>query len=72
MRVEFGDERSNRGAECVDAAAIVLQCLAQPGGFRRWRKAFDQGGYEAGVAPFAPEADGMLVKGAIAVLEEVR
>lgn len=33
--------------------------------------AYEQGGYEAGVTPFAPEADAMLIDAALAALEEV-
>lgn len=60
-----------RAAVNMPNLIVISYANGYPGYFCR-AEAFDQGGYEAGVAPFAPEADGMLVKGAIAVLEEVR
>jgi hypothetical protein len=50
---------------------VVAYANDYPGYFCR-AEAYDQGGYEAGVTPFAREADRLLVENALAVLEEVR
>jgi len=50
---------------------IVSYANDYPGYFCR-PEAYEQGGYEAGVTPFAPEADGLLIENAVAVLQEVR
>jgi neutral ceramidase len=50
---------------------VVAYANDYPGYFCR-PEAFEQGGYEAGVTPFAPEADGLLVEAALQVLEQVR
>jgi hypothetical protein len=49
---------------------VVAYANDYPGYFCR-PEAFAQGGYEAGVTPFAPEADGLLVEAAIAALKRV-
>jgi hypothetical protein len=52
---------------------LIVICYANdyPGYFCR-AEAFAEGGYEAGVTPFAPEADALLVKAAVEVLGRVR
>jgi hypothetical protein len=51
---------------------VLVVCYANdyPGYFCR-PEAFAQGGYEAGVTPFAPEADGLLTEAALRALERV-
>jgi len=51
---------------------IVVSCANDYPGYFCRAEAFAQGGYEAGVTPFAPEADGLLMRAAVAALEEVR
>ena len=66
--VETGEEiRAHSG---IDDLLLVSYANDYPGYFCR-PEAYEQGGYEAGVTPFAPEADRMLVEAAIAVLGEV-
>jgi hypothetical protein len=60
-----------RARSGIDDLVVVAYANDYPGYFCR-PEAYDQGGYEAGVTPFAPEADGRLVEAALAVLEEVR
>ena len=50
---------------------VVTYANDYPGYFCR-AEAYEQGGYEAGVTPFAPEADALLVKHAVELLKEVR
>jgi hypothetical protein len=50
---------------------VVAYANDYPGYFCR-PEAFEQGGYEAGVTPFAPEADGLLVEAALQVLATLR
>ncbi len=50
---------------------VIAYANDYPGYFCR-AEAFAEGGYEAGVTPFAPEADALLVKAAVEVLERVR
>jgi hypothetical protein len=51
---------------------VLVVCYANdyPGYFCR-PEAFAQGGYEAGVTPFAPEADALLTEAALRALERV-
>lgn len=50
---------------------VVAYANDYPGYFCR-PEAYEQGGYEAGVTPFAPEADGRLIAAAVDALKEVR
>ena len=66
--VETGEEiRSGSGIENL---LVVTYANDYPGYFCR-AEAYEQGGYEAGVTPFGPEADAMLVEAAVAALAEV-
>ncbi len=49
---------------------VVTYANDYPGYFCR-PEAYEQGGYEAGVTPFAPQADMMLIEAAVAALMEV-
>lgn len=49
---------------------VITYANDYPGYFCR-PEAVAQGGYEAGVTPFAPEADGILIETAVSVLREV-
>lgn len=49
---------------------VIAYANDYPGYFCR-PEAYDQGGYEAGVTPFAPEADGLLVEAAVDALRHV-
>ncbi|MEO8541721.1 MAG: neutral/alkaline non-lysosomal ceramidase N-terminal domain-containing protein [bacterium] len=49
---------------------VVAYANDYPGYFCR-PEAFEQGGYEAGVTPFAPEADGLLADAAVKALGQV-
>jgi hypothetical protein len=55
----------------LEDLVVIAYANDYPGYFCR-AEAFAEGGYEAGVTPFAPEADALLVKAAVAVLERVR
>lgn len=55
----------------LDSLIVVAYANDYPGYFCR-PEAYEQGGYEAGVTPFAPEAEPLLVAGALAALEKVR
>jgi hypothetical protein len=66
--VETGEEIRSRSG--IDNLLVVTYANDYPGYFCR-AEAYDQGGYEAGVTPFAPEADTMLVEAALAALAEV-
>ncbi|MGI8925557.1 MAG: neutral/alkaline non-lysosomal ceramidase N-terminal domain-containing protein [Tepidiformaceae bacterium] len=59
-----------RRASGMENLLVVSYANGYPGYFCR-AEAYDEGGYEAGVTPFAPEADGLLVKAALRALEEV-
>ncbi|NJD64998.1 MAG: hypothetical protein FIB00_07110 [Chloroflexi bacterium] len=66
---ETGEEiRKQSGMEDL---LVIAYANDYPGYFCR-AEAFAEGGYEAGVTPFAPEADALLVKAAVDVLERVR
>jgi hypothetical protein len=66
--VETGEEiRARSGLENL---MVVTYANDYPGYFCR-AEAYEQGGYEAGVTPFAPEADALLVETAVAALAEV-
>ena len=66
--VETQEEiRSRSGCENL---LVITYANDYPGYFCR-SEAYEQGGYEAGVTPFAPEADGMLVETALAALTEI-
>ena len=54
----------------IDNLLVVTYANDYPGYFCR-PEAYEQGGYEAGVSPFAPEADEMLIECALAALKEV-
>jgi hypothetical protein len=60
-----------RAAARIENLIVVTYANDYPGYFCR-PEAYDQGGYEAGTTPFAPEADRLLVEHAIGVLQEVR
>ena len=49
---------------------VITYANDYPGYFCR-PEAYEQGGYEAGVTPFAPEADSILIETALSVLREV-
>jgi hypothetical protein len=49
---------------------VIAYANDYPGYFCR-PEAYAQGGYEAGVTPFAPEADGLLLEAAVAALRNV-
>lgn len=49
---------------------VIAYANDYPGYFCR-AEAYEQGGYEAGVTPFAPEADRLLVEAAVAALKDV-
>lgn len=49
---------------------VIAYANDYPGYFCR-PEAYAQGGYEAGVTPFAPEADGLLIEAAVAALRRV-
>ena len=66
--VETQEEIRERSG--LDRLLVVTYANDYPGYFCR-AEAFAQGGYEAGVSPFAPEADALLTEAALAVLEEV-
>jgi neutral ceramidase len=66
--VETGEEIRSRSG--IENLLVVTYANDYPGYFCR-AEAYEQGGYEAGVTPFAPEADGMLVEAAVAALAEV-
>ncbi|HEX6030787.1 MAG TPA: neutral/alkaline non-lysosomal ceramidase N-terminal domain-containing protein [Tepidiformaceae bacterium] len=59
-----------RARSGIENLLVVAYANDYPGYFCR-ADAYEQGGYEAGVTPFAPEADGMLVAAALAALQEV-
>jgi hypothetical protein len=67
--VETGEEI--RAASGMANLLVVTYANDYPGYFCR-AEAYEQGGYEAGVTPFAPEADGLLVDTAAQLLQEVR
>ncbi|MBA4180131.1 MAG: hypothetical protein C0506_06030 [Anaerolinea sp.] len=54
----------------LDDLLVITYANDYPGYFCR-PEAYEQGGYEAGVTPFAPEADGILIDTAVSVLKEV-
>ena len=60
-----------RARSGLEDLIVVAYANDYPGYFCR-PEAYDQGGYEAGATPFAPEADGLLIDTALAVLQEVR
>ncbi len=66
--VETGEEIRARSG--LANLLVVTYANDYPGYFCR-AEAYEQGGYEAGVTPFAPEADAMLVEAAVAALAEV-
>ena len=66
--VETGEEIRTRSG--IENLLVVTYANDYPGYFCR-AEAYEQGGYEAGVTPFAPEADAMLVEAAVAALAEV-
>ncbi len=66
--VETQEEIRERSG--IENLLVVTYANDYPGYFCR-AEAYEQGGYEAGVSPFAPEADAMLVEAALAALEEV-
>lgn len=66
--VETGEEIRARSG--IENLLLVAYANDYPGYFCR-AEAYEQGGYEAGVTPFAPEADAMLVEAAVAALAEV-
>ena len=54
----------------LDDLLVITYANDYPGYFCR-PEAVAQGGYEVGVTPFAPEADGILIETAVSVLREV-
>ena len=60
-----------RQASWMERLLVVTYANDYPGYFCR-PEAWEQGGYEAGVTPFTPEADRLLVTNALELLEEVR
>jgi hypothetical protein len=67
--IETGDEiREKSGLENV---LVVAYANDYPGYFCR-PEAYEQGGYEAGTTPFAPEADRLLVDAAVDALNRAR
>lgn len=66
---ETGEEIRQRSG--MEDLIVIGYANDYPGYFCR-AEAFAEGGYEAGVTPFAPEADALLVKAALEVLERVR
>ncbi len=66
--VETGEEIRSRSG--IENLLVVTYANDYPGYFCR-AEAYEQGGYEAGVTPFAPEADATLVEAAVAALAEV-
>lgn len=66
--VETQEEIRQRSG--LEDLLVVTYANDYPGYFCR-PEAYEQGGYEAGVSPFAPEADGLLVETALAALKEV-
>ncbi|GAB4330092.1 MAG: hypothetical protein Kow0010_14910 [Dehalococcoidia bacterium] len=60
-----------REASGMEDLIIAAYANDYPGYFCR-PEAYEQGGYEAGVTPFSGEADRLLVRAALDVLEEVR
>ncbi|MEX0782443.1 MAG: neutral/alkaline non-lysosomal ceramidase N-terminal domain-containing protein [Dehalococcoidia bacterium] len=66
--VETGEEiRARSGLENL---LVVTYANDYPGYFCR-PEAYAQGGYEAGVTPFAPEAESIMIQAALAALTEV-
>lgn len=55
----------------IENLLVITYANDYPGYFCR-PEAFEQGGYEAGVTPFAPEADGLLIEAALRALGELR
>lgn len=66
---ETGEEIRRRSG--IDDLLVIGYANDYPGYFCR-AEAFAEGGYEAGVTPFAPEADALLVDAAVEVLGRVR
>lgn len=66
--VETGQEIRARSG--LANLLVVGYANDYPGYFCR-AEAYEQGGYEAGVTPFVPEADALLVEAALAALAEV-
>ncbi|MGH2608417.1 MAG: hypothetical protein ACRDHF_04950, partial [Tepidiformaceae bacterium] len=66
--VETGEEIRARSG--IANLLVVTYANDYPGYFCR-PEAYEQGGYEAGVTPFAPQADMMLIEAAVAALMEV-
>ncbi|MEX2081098.1 MAG: neutral/alkaline non-lysosomal ceramidase N-terminal domain-containing protein, partial [Dehalococcoidia bacterium] len=60
-----------RAASGMDNLIVVAYANDYPGYFCR-PEAYDQGGYEAGVTPFSPEAEPILVRTSLELLREVR
>lgn len=54
----------------IENLLVVAYANDYPGYFCR-AEAYAEGGYEAGTTPFAPEADGLLVKAAVEALDRV-
>jgi hypothetical protein len=59
-----------RARSGLENLLVVTYANDYPGYFCR-AEAYEQGGYEAGVTPFAPDADAMLADAAVAALQEV-
>ena len=66
---ETGEDIRRRSG--LENLLVITYANDYPGYFCR-AEAFEQGGYEAGVTPFAPEADGLLVEAAVRVLASVQ
>lgn len=65
---ETGEDIRHRSA--LEHLLVVAYANDYPGYFCR-PEAYAEGGYEAGVTPFAPEADGLLVEAALRALAAV-
>lgn len=65
---QTGEDMRRRSS--LENLLVIAYANDYPGYFCR-AEAYAEGGYEPGVTPFAPEADGLLVEAALTVLEEV-
>ena len=66
--IETGDEIRHKSG--LENLLVVTYANDYPGYFCR-AEAYEEGGYEPGTTPFAPEADGLLVKAALDALARV-
>lgn len=65
---ETGEDIRRRSA--LPNLLVIAYANDYPGYFCR-PEAYEQGGYEAGVTPFAPEADGLLIEAAVGALRQL-